>query len=1020
MMAMSDYTGQISSAAQQAGIDPRLLASVIQTESSGDPSAYNASTGAAGLGQQIPSTAKALGVNPSDPSQSISGAAQLLAQNIKRYGNVDQAVAAYHGGTDPGNWGPKTQDYVQKVSQTFQGMPQPVAQASPQPTQASSDPLDQMLAAQASKGQAQQGAAPAPADPLDAMLADRAQGGSGVPRGTNPAANNLLTKYGGSLTASGAWIPPAADPEKVAESLMSPQERASAQQLTQDVQAPDASSLMNHGWLGRTVAGIGQGAFDTAQSLTKGLGLVGNELGLVPNSDLDTFMRGSQAEQQNYGQARQQNGASGVDWGRMGGQVAAAGGLSGTAEDIGQAGLQGLEKLGFQASQNVPTRLASMASTGVKNAVTGAGAAALASSQSSVPTGTQAAIGAGVGLLAPPLVSMAAGALARPLSGLVSKAMGTAPEAAVVAPDVAAQQASATMQQNAPSIMDAVSKDAQGGVSIDKSALPPQVQSLMTGNGPLANLTPAQQARVLNYEALGIKNYTVGDVTRNFSDTSAEQKLAANTVNPEMGAPLRAASQAKNDQLLQAANAAPRVMGAAPVNPDLLDSQLRAHLMDQRKILDTGITNEYTKADAAAGNAPQVAMSPVVQALQGNRSQFLASSDGKSLMNGIRARLQDFQGGPPTTASPPLIRDANGETLLAQADVPPATTFTDSERFRQYLNDVWSPENSSLINPIKKAVDQAQDAAGGGDIYTQARNLRQMRAAAFENQSGVSNLLATKPGGDPRMPVGQFMDKYVTNDSNPAQLKQVVNQLQQGHQQLLGMLDPSDPGNQQLIGRIQQSAQNGQKLLSQLRATTMQQAVDNSVGTTPGENGVGQFSGLGFSKQLGKIGSNMDTLFTPQQQNYLGALQRGAVDLTTVPKQVNLYNPSGTSGQFGLDVLSGDKPATLAGKAGKLAVDNLGGIGGAIGMAGGPKGAAAGYAAGKMASGQFKAAAERAAAKAQAAQGASAAAPLQSMAGINAAAQQAAQKARINQLIGQRLGSNPALLGGASQQANGQ
>jgi len=200
----------------------------------------------------------------------------------------------------------------------------------------------------------------------------------------------------------------------------------------------------------------------------------------------------------------------------------------------------------------------------------------------------------------------------------------------------------------------------------------------------------------------------------------------------------------------------------------------------------------------------------------------------------------------------------------------------------------------------------------------------------------------------------------------------------------------------------------------------MQQAVDNSIGTTPGENGIGQFSGLGFSKQLGKVGSNMDTLFTPEQQNYLGALQRGAVDLTTVPKQVNLYNPSGTSGQFGLDVLSGAKQPTLAGKAGKLAVDNLGGIGGAIGMMGGPKGAAAGYAAGKAASGQFKAAAERAAAKAQAAQGAAAATPLQSAAGVSNAAQAAAQKSRMNQLIGQRLGSNPALLGGASQQANGQ
>lgn len=1009
-MAMSDFANQIAAAAQQNGIDPRLLSSIIQTESSGDPSAYNASTGAAGLGQQIPATAKALGVNPTDPAQSINGAAQLLAENIKRYGNVDQAVAAYHGGTDQSAWGPKTQAYVQKVSQAFQSMPQASAQTSQAPAP-SADPLDQMLAQQAAKGAAQAPQpAQAPADPLDAMLADRATGGQGVPHGTNPSAQNLLAKYGGSLNGSGAWVPPVADAAKqqqIMQGYMSPQEQASAQQITKDVTAPDASSLMSHGLLGRIGAGIGQGAYDSAQSLSKGLGLVGNELGLVPDSDLDTFMRGSQAEQQNYAQARQANVPQttaslasgqpvqpGIDWPRMGGQLLSAGGVQGLAEDAGSLGAQGLEKLGYSASQNVPTQLASRLGTVASNAATGAGAGALASSQSDAGVGTQSAIGGVIGAVAPPILSGAARVLAKPLSSLISKAMGSAPGAAAVAPDVAAQQASATMQQNAPSIMNAVSKDAQGNVTIDKSALPPEVKSMLD-TGALSNLTSAQQARVLNYEALGIKNYTVGDVTRNFGDTSAEQKLAANTVNPELGAPLRQASQAKNEQLLQAANAAPQIMGAAPVNPDALDSALRTHLKAQLGQQNQAIQAAYAKADEAAGNAPQVGMTPVVQALQGNRSQFLASSDGKSLMNGIRARLQDFQGGPPAGASPPLIRDANGDTLLAQADVPPATTFADSERFRQYLNDVWSPDNSSLITPIKRAVDQAQDSAGGGQIYAQARNLRQMRSAAFEDQSGVANLLATKPGGDPRMPVGQFMDKYVMNDNNPAALKQVVNQLQQG-------------------------GPEGQQLLGQLRATTMQQAVDGSIGTTPGENGVGQFSGLNFSKHLGKVGSNMDTLFTPQQQNYLGALQRGAIDLTTVPKQVNLYNPSGTSGQFGLDVLSGNKPQGLLGKAAQIAGNNLDSIGGVLGMAGGPKGAAAGYAAGKMASGQIKAAAERAAAKAQSAQGSAAAMPLQSMAGMSAAAQQAAQKARINQMIGQRLGNNPALLGGAGQQANGQ
>lgn len=41
--------------------------------------------------------------------------ARLLDENLTRYGNVQDALHAYHGGTDQANWGPKTQAYAQKV-----------------------------------------------------------------------------------------------------------------------------------------------------------------------------------------------------------------------------------------------------------------------------------------------------------------------------------------------------------------------------------------------------------------------------------------------------------------------------------------------------------------------------------------------------------------------------------------------------------------------------------------------------------------------------------------------------------------------------------------------------------------------------------------------------------------------------------------------------------------------------------------------------------------------------------------
>lgn len=120
---MSRWDSLIQAAGQKYNVDPQLIASIVQTESSGNPNAYNSEYGATGLGQQIPATAKALGIDPKDPAQSIEGVAKLLDENLSRYGNPEQAVLAYHGGTDQAAWGPKTQDYLRKVSNNY-GAPQ--------------------------------------------------------------------------------------------------------------------------------------------------------------------------------------------------------------------------------------------------------------------------------------------------------------------------------------------------------------------------------------------------------------------------------------------------------------------------------------------------------------------------------------------------------------------------------------------------------------------------------------------------------------------------------------------------------------------------------------------------------------------------------------------------------------------------------------------------------------------------------------------------------------------------------
>lgn len=118
----------LQEAAQDFNVPARLLASVIDTESSGNPHAVSP-VGAQGLGQLMPGTAEGLGVrDPFDVRQNIGGTARYLSQLIKHFhGDLRLAVAAYnagpgavekHGGVPPFA---ETQNYVQRVMGLYGG-----------------------------------------------------------------------------------------------------------------------------------------------------------------------------------------------------------------------------------------------------------------------------------------------------------------------------------------------------------------------------------------------------------------------------------------------------------------------------------------------------------------------------------------------------------------------------------------------------------------------------------------------------------------------------------------------------------------------------------------------------------------------------------------------------------------------------------------------------------------------------------------------------------------------------------
>jgi len=122
----SSYADMLTAAEKKYGLPAGLLYAQMQKESGGNPKAIS-KVGAMGLMQLMPGTAKSLGVsNPFDPSQSIEAGARYLASNLKKFGSVDLALAAYNAG--PGSVEKyhgvppfkETQNYVKEILSNWQ------------------------------------------------------------------------------------------------------------------------------------------------------------------------------------------------------------------------------------------------------------------------------------------------------------------------------------------------------------------------------------------------------------------------------------------------------------------------------------------------------------------------------------------------------------------------------------------------------------------------------------------------------------------------------------------------------------------------------------------------------------------------------------------------------------------------------------------------------------------------------------------------------------------------------------
>jgi len=104
----------ITDAADKWGVPHEYAFALAQQESGYDLQAKNNEFGASGLYQFIPATAKAHGIDPTDPAQAADAAMQDFSQQMRNKG-VDFAIKNHFAGPDERLHGPKTAQYLADV-----------------------------------------------------------------------------------------------------------------------------------------------------------------------------------------------------------------------------------------------------------------------------------------------------------------------------------------------------------------------------------------------------------------------------------------------------------------------------------------------------------------------------------------------------------------------------------------------------------------------------------------------------------------------------------------------------------------------------------------------------------------------------------------------------------------------------------------------------------------------------------------------------------------------------------------
>lgn len=253
--------------------------------------------------------------------------------------------------------------------------------------------------------------------------------------------------------------------------------------------------------------------------------------------------------------------------------------------------------------------------------------------------------------------------------------------------------------------------------------------------------------------------------------------------------------------------------------------------------LDKQMKQLYREADQRSLGMPSTKLNGVDDLLNNPefRNELLGKNQGP-LLNAVEAQLGEFRKNLPSGRSiSDVKKDMESVSKKAQSlpeemefDSPEHETLANkydllkremkeveqgksagevgftphgAEQFRQWLNKLWTPDNSEIIGQLKGEVDDNVMKDAGEDIYSKARKIRQVRAQTLENPNGIAKIMET----DPRTPINRVTPYVKIPDTvtrlDPDQFRNVVDTLK-------GMPTEVQPSAQAALSEIKSHLMN--------------------------------------------------------------------------------------------------------------------------------------------------------------------------------------------------------------------